>query len=228
MFPQGLHTHIERFLKVPLRSQQRYITTFLTHGTCTLPKLGLSTKARSLPPANAACLIAVLNDDPLVTLYSLCLKLTLDAGVLISRLALQRGLINFGYTRKLLTKVATMSDPMLQQGYCQVMSAFHPSQSIYVDNTSKDKQDTQSTYGYSQQRTRTIALFSADRSMRDRLLAALSLDNFETGSLFQGAVLWIDFCPIHHGALLTKAINMFEYVIELWMELDPPKPADRW
>jgi transposase len=90
-----------------------------------------------IPPEHMEHLIGLLREDAALYLYEMRSKLEQQFGqaVFYDEKKISKSLLACGYTRKLLTTIATQQDALLRGKFKRLMTSgdFHPDQCIYID-----------------------------------------------------------------------------------------------
>lgn len=155
-----------------------------------------------IPPHNPMqCRPRILNGDMTHDLYTLLQEapemylseiqdwIALAFEVHISRAALHQNIRDAGITFKLLRRAAAERDEDLRQEWkLEVNAHFMASQMVFIDETSKDERTIYRHYGRSVAGTRATISANFVRGERYSMVAALSLDGYDTVRVVSGSV----------------------------------------
>jgi transposase len=190
-------TDVSDIFGVSERSLQRWRANQAVYGTVIPPPNPTHGRPRKLNSDMTHDLFVLLEEAPEMYLDEIQEWLALGYDVGISRAALHENIRDAGITYKLLRKAAVERDDDLREEWMAEMQMHYiASQLVMIDETSKDDRTIYRHYGRSPANHRATISANFVRGERYSIVAALSVDGYETMSVVPGSLdgeLFFDF-----------------------------------
>jgi transposase len=211
------------------RSLQRWRANQAIYGTIIPPTAPTRGRPRKLNSDMTHDLCALLEEAPEMYLDEIQEWLALAYDVGISRAALHENIRDAGFTYKLLRKAAAeRNDDLREEWMAEMQMHYVARQLVMIDETSKDDRTIYRHYGRAPSNHRATVSANFVRGERYSMVAALSVDGYETMRVVPGSLdgeAFFDFIvnDVVGFYLYSDAILMLSFVATE----DEPIPAEQ-
>ena len=184
-------------LCISRRSVYRWRAIFEEIQSVTRPLSAPVGRPRAIIRAVMTAITEVYNNEADVYLDELVWWLAIHHDLPISRSALQKTLVTYGLTRKLLHKIARERDEELRAEFRAVIedhSEGRGEEFIFIDEMGKNDHDTARRYGRALRGERADFVDNFVRGDKYSMVAALTVDGYISARVVQGSVDTDEFC----------------------------------